>query len=80
MVYTKDSNNLLSSYINGVFAYSKTETYDFSSPSFDYVVGRAGSSQEWFKGNIGIVRQYNRALTASEVLQNFNAQKSRYGL
>lgn len=31
-------------------------------------------------GNISSVRVYNRALTASEVLQNFNATKSRFGL
>jgi hypothetical protein len=30
--------------------------------------------------NISILRLYNRALSASEVLQNFNAQKSRFGL
>ena len=29
---------------------------------------------------IGIVRIYNRALSSTEVLQNFNAQKSRFGL
>ena len=31
-------------------------------------------------GDIGVFRQYNRALTADEVAQNFNAQKSRFGL
>ena len=34
----------------------------------------------YFKGNIGIVRIYNRQLTAAEVLQNYNANKARYGL
>ena len=29
---------------------------------------------------IGIVRIYNRALTSTEVLQNYNAQKGRFGL
>ena len=33
-----------------------------------------------FSGDINVVRSYNRALTASEVLQNYNAQKSRFGL
>lgn len=33
-----------------------------------------------FDGKLPGVQIYNRALTASEVLQNFNAQKSRYGL
>jgi len=30
-------------------------------------------------GKIAIVQVYNRALTASEVLQNFNAVKDRFG-
>lgn len=33
-----------------------------------------------FKGQIGIVRSYNRALDASEILQNYNGAKSVYGL
>lgn len=33
-----------------------------------------------FNGNIGSVQIYNRALSASEVLQNYNAQKSRFNL
>lgn len=33
-----------------------------------------------FKGNISNAHIYNKELTASEVLQNFNALKSRYGL
>jgi hypothetical protein len=33
-----------------------------------------------FQGNIGFNRFYNRALSATEVLQNYNATKSRYGL
>jgi hypothetical protein len=32
-----------------------------------------------FNGNIATTKIYNRALTADEVLQNFNAQKSRFG-
>ena len=31
-------------------------------------------------GNIGPVQIYNRALSAAEVLQNYNAQKERFGL
>ena len=31
-------------------------------------------------GNVYITQIYNRALSAAEVLQNFNAQKSRFGL
>jgi len=38
------------------------------------------SSIEMFKGKLSIVRMYNRALSATEVLQNYNATKTRFGL
>ena len=38
------------------------------------------SPSEFFIGNMGIVRLYNRALSGSEVLSNFNADKGRFGL
>lgn len=42
----------------------------------------AGGAQSniMFKGTIGIIRIYNTALTSAQVLQNFNANKIRYGL
>jgi hypothetical protein len=33
-----------------------------------------------FNGNIAQVLVYNRALLSSEVLQNYNTQKSRFGI
>jgi hypothetical protein len=39
----------------------------------------AGATQT-FKGNIANVSIYNRALTAQEILQNYNATKTRFGL
>lgn len=33
-----------------------------------------------FSGSISIIRIYNRALSAAEILQNYNAQKARFGL
>lgn len=40
--------------------------------------GGLGSQQ--FTGNISTVMMYNRALSTTEVLQNYNATKSRFGL
>ena len=37
-------------------------------------------SYHYFDGLIGLVQMYNKALTAQEVLQNYNATKTRYGL
>lgn len=39
----------------------------------------APSTLEW-NGKIGAVMQYNRALSATEITQNFNATKANYGL
>jgi len=48
----------------------------------NYEIGRhwAGGSIVPLQGNIAQVQVYNRALTAAEVQQNYNATKSRYGL
>ena len=40
----------------------------------------AESSGNYFKGDIGPVQVYNIALSATEVLQNFNAQRGRFGV
>lgn len=41
---------------------------------------RRDGIRDYWNGNVSIVRIYNRALSATEVLQNYNATKSRYGL
>lgn len=43
-------------------------------------IGGRWSSGEWLNGRIGFANLYNRALSASEILQNYNATKSRFGL
>jgi competence protein ComGC len=46
--------------------------------------GRIGlghaNGPSYFDGKMAVVQNYNRALSASEVLQNFNALRGRYGL
>jgi hypothetical protein len=42
--------------------------------------GSYGGNSEFFDGQISNVQIYNRALTAEEVFQNYNATKSRFGL
>jgi archaellum component FlaG (FlaF/FlaG flagellin family) len=44
-----------------------------------FVVGRLDSTRN-FTGNISNIQIYNRALTASEISQNFNALRGRYGI
>ena len=43
-------------------------------------VGNTHGSGKPFEGNISVVKVYEDALTAAEVLQNYNALKGRYGL
>lgn len=43
-------------------------------------IGGGWSTSEWFDGYIANALIYSRALTAGEVSQNYNAQKSRFGL
>ena len=40
----------------------------------------AHSSGYYLDGEIAVSRVYNKALTAAEITQNYNAQKSRFGL
>ena len=37
-------------------------------------------SNRWLQGRIPIARVYNRALSATEVIQNFNAMRERYNI
>lgn len=39
-----------------------------------------GEYPQWYDGKIGITRLYSEALSSSEVSQNYNADKSKYGL
>jgi hypothetical protein len=48
--------------------------------SYNLVVGSSGILNSPFIGSMGNVMVYNRALSASEVQQNYNALKSRFGL
>lgn len=43
------------------------------------IIGGYDSSGTW-KGNLYLFRLYNRALTNEEVIQNYNATKTRFGL
>jgi|694.fasta_scaffold153890_2 hypothetical protein len=71
-------------YVNSTIVDQYSITYNGSSP-FDTSIGGVGtdsndSANRGFYGNISIARVYNRVLNQSEITQNFNAQKSRYGL
>ena len=80
VAYQRDSNNLCNIFVNGIQATTgatKTSTLQDTNT----IIGSRGTSQSgtWFNGMMSNVRIYNRALTATEILQNYNAVKSRFG-
>jgi hypothetical protein len=64
-------------YLNGVDVQTQTGAGPFYSSSSPLKIGY-GEIHTYHNGRIGLYRIYNRALTAQEVLQNYNATKKRY--
>ena len=73
------SGNSIKVYINGVVSLTGTQTINPASNNDNVTIARGPTSQ-WFPGNIYLTQIYNRTLSSSEVLQNFNATKGRFGL
>jgi hypothetical protein len=69
-------------YLNGnLVANASGISTTFIDSTSDLSLGRWGSSNPSYSNcNIYSTRYYNRALLAPEILQNYNAQKSRFGL
>ena len=64
-------------YLNGADVQTQTGSGPFLSSTSTLKVGY-GEPHTYHNGRIGLYRIYNRALTAQEVLQNYNATKKRY--
>ena len=80
LVMTRDASNNMSVYLNGIG--STTGAQNYSNTLQMNQIGRYSAfyNQYNVKGSIGEVKIYNRVLSATEVLQNYNAQKSRFNL
>jgi hypothetical protein len=83
MSFTMRIGDSIRSYYNG--ADTNTPTVLPSGGSFYYggttsAYQISGAGGAWLNGNIYYMRLYNRALTATEVMQNFQATKTRFGL
>jgi hypothetical protein len=73
----------LKMYQNGVLTGTTNSTLGIGSPpSYNLAVGGMGfgPSQYNLTGNIYVGRVYNRALTQTEIQQNFNAQRNRFNI
>jgi hypothetical protein len=82
-VFTNVADNTLQTFVNGSsigsVGHSSESIVNTTNPLY---IGsyNGGAFAQWFNGRIGITRLYNAALTSSEILQNYNADKSKYGL
>jgi len=63
-------------YVNATLENTTASTGTFTSQAIR--IGDSGAN-EFLTGNIAVARLYNTALTNQQILQNFNAQKQRYG-
>jgi hypothetical protein len=68
----------LTAYINGLNVGTSTPS-GHTNNTGNLIIGDA-EVNEFFSGSISTVQIYNRALSSTEVLQNYNAQKSRFNL
>ena len=74
------SGNTTSIYINGVLDITGTNANSITT-NLSYRIGNGPDyNTEIYAGNISSVKVYNRALSAAEVSQNFNALRSRLSI
>jgi len=74
------SSNVMSLYINSIFYGSVTLTSRWNANAYLNIGTYDTSVGTFMKGRIPNFKVYNRNLSASEVLQNYNALKSRFNL
>ena len=71
-------------YVNGVQAsygtVSRTLPATLPNTSDPIIIGGATWIPRYFTGKVGMVKLYNRNLTPTEIKENFNGIKSRYGI
>jgi hypothetical protein len=82
-VWTNIATNSFALYVNGSLIGSNSHSFaSIKNTTSPLYLGsfNGGQFSQWLNGRMGIVRIYNSALTGSQVSQNFNADKSKYGL
>ena len=85
LTYAGGTNGALVLYVNGVSIKTGTTTLNINfTPSVNYTKGiNLGGFEDYtydFNGNVACAYVYNRALSAAEVLTNYNRLKGRFGL
>lgn len=69
----------LAAYGNGILRQSSAVGATLSSDTGKTEIGKDEDLNRYLNGRIGLVQIYNRALSASEILQNYNLAKGRFG-
>ena len=77
--FTLSSNGDIGVYVNGSLIETKTGNGLGSTPTNEFSIGCVNTNH-FVNGNVAVVHLYDRVLSTAEVLQNYNAQKSRFGL
>ena len=72
-------NNTFTAYENASLLGNLSASNVWASSSGTNYIGRR-STGTYFKGNIYSIRVYDRVLTQEEVMQNYNADKLRFGI
>ena len=80
MAFTRTSAGACTLYKNGVVDGTATSTTSISSSQNFRIGSDVNGIAEVFGGNLYSLKVYNRALSAAEVTQNFNATRGRYGI
>ena len=83
MVGTRSSSGVQKIYVNGVLENTVQGLTTIPLTSADYplmIAARGDTRDQYAPSRIAVARIYRKELSASEVLQNFNAQKGRFGL
>ena len=78
-VVNRDASNNHGIYINGFLSNSVNSSNYPGVDSTTIGLDRLDRSYD-FQGDMSVIRNYNRTLTATEILQNYNATKGRFGL
>jgi len=78
-ITTVRNNTEVSLYVDGIFRDSDTGLSSTWNTKFD-TIGDKGGTTYPIEGNIANIHAYNRLLSANEILHNYNALKTRFGL
>jgi hypothetical protein len=80
VVFTDDQSRFRI-YIDGIEDNDRSSIPESSiANSTSFMIGQNGLGSSFFPGRLSNIKIYNRALSATEVAQNYNALKGRFGL